>query len=120
MNVKGTAILKEGQYRSCWKIGKHQGKYTALVQRKPVTVIRDADRDAEYDYDSGVAEKGLFGINIHRSNSKRESTQVDKWSAGCQVFANPWEYDVFIKICEESADIFGNSFSYTLINEEDL
>jgi hypothetical protein len=120
MKLSGTAILKCGQYKSSWKIGKHKGKYTALVQSKPITVIRDADKDREYDYNSGNEEEGLFGINIHRSNPKRESTQVGKWSAGCQVFANPWEFDVFIKICEEAADVYSNSFTYTLINESDL
>ena len=41
MQVKGTAILKEGQYRGAWKIGYHKGKYKALCQAKPVPVYRD-------------------------------------------------------------------------------
>ena len=40
-NVKGCAILVPGQYRGCYQLGKHKGKYEALVQRKPVKVHRD-------------------------------------------------------------------------------
>ena len=36
LNVKGTAILSEGQHRGLFKLGKHRGKYAALVQAKPV------------------------------------------------------------------------------------
>src|SRR5690554_8127804 len=39
----GTAILKEGQYRGAYRIGFHKGSYEALVQQKPVTVLRDVD-----------------------------------------------------------------------------
>jgi hypothetical protein len=32
--------------------------------------------------------EGIFGINIHKAGSRVEgSTQIDKWSAGCQVFS---------------------------------
>lgn len=116
----GTAILKEGQYKGAWKLGLHRGKYQALVQRKPVTVIRDFDRDGELDYDSGVEETGLFGINLHRANAKRESIQIDKWSAGCQVFCDPFQYEHFINLCKEGRKNFGNSFTYTLLHETDF
>ena len=49
----GTAILKGGQYVDSWVIGKHKGQYTALVQSKPVTVIRDYDRNAILDFNNG-------------------------------------------------------------------
>lgn len=119
-NLVGTAILKEGQYRGSHQIGKHKGQYEALTQKANVTVIRDADRDKELDYDNGVEDTGIFGINIHRANSKQESTQVDKWSAGCQVIADPHCYDVFMAICKEAVEIWGNSFTYTLIGENDI
>lgn len=120
MNRLGTAILKESQYRSTYQIGKHQGKYTALVQRKPVTVIRDYDRDSNHDYNSGREETGLFGINIHRASQSNRSINVDKWSAGCQVFADPLQYKHFIDICTHAAKIWGNSFTYTLLHERDF
>lgn len=119
MNVEGTAILKEGQHRGAWKLGKHKG-YEALVQRKEVTVIRDGNKDGILDLDSGYEETGFFGINHHRANAKNESTQVDKWSAGCQVTADPHLYDVFIKLCQESAEVWGEGLTYTLLNVEDF
>jgi len=45
LSPKGTAILIPGQYRSTWKLAKHQGKYEALCQRKPVRVWRDNNKD---------------------------------------------------------------------------
>jgi len=120
MNVEGTAILKEGQYRGAWELGLHQGSYSALVQRKEVTVIRDGNKDGIIDLDAGYEETGFFGINHHRASSKRESTQVDKWSAGCQITASPQMYDIFIQICKESAEIWGEGLTYTLLNIDDF
>jgi len=118
MNVEGTAILKEDQYRGAWKLGKHKG-YDALVQKKEVTVIRDGNKDGILDL-AGYEEAGFFGINHHRANAKNESTQVDKWSAGCQVTSDPHLYDIFIQLCKESQEIWGEGLTYTLLNIEDF
>lgn len=118
-NPLGTAVVKEGQYRSLWKVGLHKG-YRALQQINNITVLRDFDRDEELDFNLGREETGLFGINCHRANSKRQSIQIDKWSAGCQVFSDPRDFNVFLKVCEESASIWGNNFSYTLLNKKNL
>ncbi len=122
LNPKGTAILKPGQYRGTWQLGKHQGKYEALVQRKPVKVYRDNNKDEVLDYNSmtTMVDEGYFGINIHRSNPYDQSYTVNKWSAGCQVFKKVEDYNKFIKLCKDSAKIYGNSFTYTLIEEKDL
>ena len=122
MNTHGTAILKEGQYRGGYKIGLHRNKYTALVQRKEVTVIRDGNKDGVLDIegDDAYEDTGYFGINHHRANSKNESVQVNKWSAGCQVTADPHLYDVFIQLCQESAEVWGEGLTYTLLNIEDF
>ncbi len=121
-NPKGTAILVPGQYRGAWQLGKHQGKYEALVQRKPVKVYRDNNKDDVIDYNSmtTMINEGYFGINIHRSNPYDESYAINKWSAGCQVFKKVEDYNSFIETCKESAKIYGNSFTYTLIEEKDL
>ena len=50
INPEGTAILVPNQYRSTWQLGKHQGKYEALVQRKKVAVWRDNNKDDVIDY----------------------------------------------------------------------
>jgi hypothetical protein len=119
--IKGTAILKEGQYPDSHIIDKHRNVYNALVQRGgPVTVIRDFNRDDVLDYDTGIEETGYFGINIHRANPNVRSVQVDRWSAGCQVIADPSDFAQFMDICELSKRHWGNSFTYTLFNQDEI
>lgn len=120
MSKLGTAILKEGRYRRAFMIGMHRGEYEALVQQVPLTVIRDANRDDVLDLDSGVEEVGMFGINVHRASAARQSIQVDKWSAGCQVFCDPYQFEFFMQLCRAGRAAFGNSFTYTLLNEKDF
>lgn len=114
----GVARLVPGQYRGTHQIGLHQGKYSALVQRGPVRVWRDANKDAIYD--ETKIEEGIFGINIHRSSPTGTSVQVDGWSAGCQVFANINDFGKFMNICEKAREVFGNKFTYTLIESKDI
>ena len=117
--VAGTAVLKEGQYRGAYAIDKHRGRYDALCQRLgKVSVYRDADRDAVVEMDPNSVQSGMYGINIHKAGVS--STQVDKWSAGCQVFAHSHEFDVFMSLVRLSAAMYGNSFTYTLLNEREL
>lgn len=124
MNVSGTAILKPGQYLDCWKIGKHQGKYEALVQmgaKTPMTVWRDNNKDDVLDFNCKKEETGFFGINLHRTNKELVSVQVDKWSAGCQVTASSFSLTKIVDICKCSAKLrLENSFSYTLLEENDF
>lgn len=115
-NPNGVARLVEGQYRGSHALGLHQGKYQALRQQKPVKVYRDKDKDLEYDEDR--TQEGLFGINIHKAG--RESTWVENWSEGCQVFKRSKDFDEFMAICRKAAKIHGNSFSYTLIESTDI
>ncbi len=115
-NVSGTAILVPGQYRGVYKIDKHQGKYDALCQRNgPVKVYRDDNRDDIIDSEVGTEEQGYFGINIHKAGS--DSTQVGRWSAGCQVFSQSADFDEFMSICYAAKSKWGDSFTYTLIDE---
>ncbi|MBO7693032.1 MAG: hypothetical protein J6Y28_09615 [Acholeplasmatales bacterium] len=116
----GTAILVPGQYRSCWALGKHKGKYKALVQVKPVKVYRDYNKDSIYDMNPETIQEGVYGINIHRSSDIISPSKVDKWSAGCQVFKNKIDFSSFLYLCDKQAERYGNSFTYTLINENDL
>lgn len=121
LNTKGAAILAPGQYRGVYKIDKHNNKYKALCQRNgPVKVYRDNNKDDIYDLNPLKTETGYFGINIHRSHATIVSTNVNSYSAGCQVFDNPKDFISFMQLCERAAKIWGNKFTYTLINEEDL
>lgn len=119
ISSKGCAILAPGQYRSCWKLGYHKGKYEAIVQYKPVKVYRDNNKDKVYDFDSKTIEEGIFGINIHKAGDN--STIVNGWSAGCQVLARRKDFDKLMKLAHyQISQGYGKLFTYTLINEEDL
>ncbi|MCL1123303.1 hypothetical protein [Shewanella surugensis] len=121
-NVDGTAVLLPMQHKSCWRLGYHRGQYAALVQRGPMTVLRDNDKDSVIDTSIHHAQlqTGYFGINCHRASAQHESTKVDKWSAGCQVFANPKDFDEFMTLCRDSAKTYGPNFSYTLFEQADF
>jgi len=115
---KGTALLKAGQYVDTYKIDRHNGKYFAVTQRlKPVIVIRDYNRNNVLDFNNGREESGMFGINIHRADSTGTRKTVDKYSAGCQVFANADDFNEFMEMAYKQKDLYGNQFTYTLIDE---
>lgn len=116
MSPQGTAILAQGQYEGAYHIGFHQNKYKALVQRGPVTVIRDYDRNAVLDFFNGKKEKGLFGINIHRAFAQGKAKVIDKFSAGCQVFESAENFNRFLAMCDKHRELYGNRFTYTLID----
>lgn len=116
-NKKGVARLIPGQYRGVWKIDKHQGKYDALCQRNgKVKVWRDNNKDLIFE--EKVIDEGIFGINIHKAG--KDSTWVENWSEGCSVFKRVKDFDEFMKICKKASKIHGNSFTYTLIESNDI
>ena len=115
-NAAGVARLVPGQYRGSHTIGLHQGKYEALKQQKPVKVYRDKDKDMQYD--ENIIQEGVFGINIHKAGA--DSTYVENWSEGCQVFKKSVDFDSFMKIMNKAASIHGKSFTYTLIESKDI
>ncbi|MBL7932319.1 MAG: hypothetical protein JNL60_10470 [Bacteroidia bacterium] len=116
MQPQGTAILAEGQYLNSHALGLHRGQYKALVQKSPITIMRDYDRNAVLDFYNGKKESGQYGINIHRANKTGTTLSVDRNSAGCQVFANASDFELFLKMCEQHRSRFGNNFTYTLID----
>ena len=122
MRESGVAILKPNQYRGSHKIRLHRGQYEALGQEGPVQVYRDNNKDEVYDLIEEKVEKGLFGINIHRATKweGKKSSQVDKWSAGCQVIAANDDWEEFMSVCRKARDTWGNSFTYTLIESKNL
>ena len=116
-NPKGVARLVEGQYRGSHEIRKHQGKYDALCQKGILKVYRDANKDLIYDEDK-FQEDDNFGVNIHHAGEN--STFVDGWSAGCSVFKKIKDFNEFMKICYKAKEIHGNTFTYTLIESNDI
>jgi len=115
-NADGVARLVEGQYRGSHTIRLHQGKYEALGQAKNVKVYRDANKDMVFD-ETKITE-GLYGINIHKAGA--DSTYVENWSEGCQVFKKSADFETFMSICRKAREIHGNSFTYTLIESNDI
>ena len=120
LNKDGVAILVPGQYSGSHKIDLHQGKYSALKQQKPLKVYRDNNKDGKYDMLEENIKEGIYGINIHRASATGTSTQIDKWSAGCQVIANNQNFDKLMELANKSKDKWGNSFTYTLIESKDI
>jgi hypothetical protein len=114
MRVDGTAILCPGQYRGCWALGLHKGQYPALVQAKPdsFAVWRDGDKNVSPNF-GGTVYHDAGGINMHHAGT---SLKVDKWSAGCQVFARTTDYARAMDLIQQSAAAFGPKFSYTLLD----
>ncbi len=114
MNVEGTAILKQGQW--AYKVGEHRG-YKAMNQRAKVTVLRDSDKNNVLNFAANKELTGFFGINIHKSSAAGTSTNVDKWSAGCQVFSTASNFNQFLSLVERHVQKYGNdSIWYTLID----
>lgn len=119
MNPRGAAVLKSGEYKDAYAIGKHRGEYDALVQVKPVIVMRDDDRNALINY-AAPTQTGLFGINIHKSTKgKNNEDIIGKDSAGCQVFRNIPDFMDVMRLAQISRRLYGNRFSYILIDERD-
>ncbi len=112
-NVNGVARMVPGQYIDSHGLGLHQGKYEALKQFKNVKVFRDANKDLVYD--ETKIQEGVFGINIHKAGV--DSTLVENWSEGCQVFKRAQEFEAFMTLARASAQ---KAFTYTLIESKDI
>jgi peptidoglycan hydrolase-like protein with peptidoglycan-binding domain len=112
-NPNGVARMVPGQYIDSHGLGLHQGKYEALKQFKPVKVYRDANKDLTYD--ETKIQEGVFGINIHRAGV--DSTLVENWSEGCQVFKTAAHFEAFMELCRSSGQ---KAFTYTLIESKDI
>jgi hypothetical protein len=115
MNGVSTAAVVPGQYPDAYKFGLHKGQYEALVQTGPLNVYRDGNRDAKFDYDPNTIIRGSYGINIHKASA--DSKTVDRWSAGCQVFARERDFSEFINLLKQTGQ---QRFTYTLLTENQV
>jgi hypothetical protein len=120
MRVEGAAILVPNQYPKMWEVGLHK-RTAALRQIGKVDVYRDDDRDKYLDMDPESIQRGLFGINMHRAGGAKASTLVGKWSAGCQVVADPIQHAFLMETCRRQVSMHGyQTFTYTLLTEEQI
>ena len=115
-NAAGVARLVPGQYLNSHGLGMHQGKYEALKQFGKVKVFRDDNRDMNYD--ETKIQEGIFGINIHKAGAN--STYVENWSEGCQVFKRAADFEEFMVIARKAASVGNSKFTYTLIESKDI
>ena len=117
----GCASLVEGQYLDTYKIDLHAGKYEALCQRAgEVSVYRDSSRDEKLDLDPSTIATGYFGINLHAATQREGgvSTEVNKWSAGCQVHATAAGFKRMMDLAHVQVSKTGRkTFSYTLLKQ---
>lgn len=142
----GTAIIKPEQYIGVWKKGFHKNRkdHPALVQKKPITVFRDFNKDTILDFNTikdaeeiykgnGLVEyfkdgklvfrkhTGLFGINCHRASKWKILEKIGLYSAGCVVHQDPFRYkDEFLFTIDNAIKHWGNSFTFTLITERNF
>ncbi len=133
MRREGTAIMVPGQYPKLWKLGLHNKSkgdraYKAFEQSGSIKVYRDNTLDEILDYDPATIQQGMYFINMHASDSDpwdesdrdRTDGKVNKWSAGCTVFAVSSHFRQAYLLGEQSAALYGNSFTSTLITEDQL
>ena len=127
MNAKGTAILIPDHYPGMYKVGRHK-TYEALEQQKPGLYVRDNDKNSVLDFslyrDPKKRKKHVFEgnikANIHRSSKWKRTMNVGMYSAGCQVLQDPNEFLEFMDLCKRGTKMYGNSLSYTLIEEIEM
>lgn len=125
-NRLGAAVLKSDEwYYDVWKYGLHRGRVPGLLQLgSKVKVFRDDDRDVKAE-ELGSIQEGWFGINFHTNtynlsapNLKIKQTDVNDWSAGCQVTNDREKYaDMMQWYSLASKNGTQTHVSYCLINE---
>jgi len=126
MSINGTAHLVPGQYLNAYKIDLHSGRRVALCQRlAPVSVFRSKNPIYSYgittypNIDTGHhIHTGYFGINIH--DTIEDNQDLYRVGAGCQIFYDKEDFQIFISLCYKHRDLYGNKFNYTLFSKEDF
>jgi len=117
----GVAIMKPGQYKDSHIIRKHAGKYEALGQNGSITVYRDNNKNLNYDLNNDTLQvSSNLGINIHHSSYTGKSWNVNKWSAGCQVFQDIKDFNTFMSIARKARALHKNKFTYTLVESGEI
>ena len=116
-NGEGVAVIYHPQQaRGAYKIGRHKGLYDCLRQYQPVKFWRDRTFDDKADY-TGPIHKDLIFVQIHRA-SKKGSTKINKYSAGCIVFSDSKEFGFFMALAQKQISSLGyRTYTLTIIGE---
>lgn len=120
---EGVAIMVPGHYPKLWKFVDDYTtwlNYPFLWQVGKVKLWRDNNKDTVIDHvNEGEYGPGT-GINCHRMSWNNVSGQpVNNWSEGCQGAEEP-EFKKLLEPLRKSTAIFGNVFSYTLLEKKDF
>ena len=122
MDAGGAAIMKGGQYLDSWTlISTARFGFAAkeFMQIRPITILRDNNRDNILDFWTSIATTGLYGINMHTgAGPGQKSVSVGLWSAGCQAMEEWSNWLELISLAERHIALYGNLFSYTLLDEK--
>ena len=119
-NPNGVAIIVPGQYLNLFVKGLHKGQYPCLVQSGTLQVYRDNKRDGAFYYSHIEPAPSRCGLEIHHASNDFASIEVNNWSAGCQVIADPVSFSSLMELVGKSLAVRGKLFSYTLLEEGDL
>lgn len=117
INPNGLGILQPGVYD--YSIGSHKGKYQALVQGKAKAGrLKPVEKPQDLKFTTFTPQDiqdGSFGMNIHKAG--KDTSSIDSWSAGCQVFKKSDDFDDMMGKVKNSGQTV---FKYALINSSDL
>lgn len=126
--VKGTFLLKEGQYPSMWSF-KEKGHFNhdALMQ-KSLDITGYRITEMKYDLSTAPEQNGKevgidFGIDNHSVwNAPLDYIfpVVGNWGEGCQVTAKQNDHQEHLERVKIAIENWGNSFAYTLLNITDF
>lgn len=73
------------------------------------------------DGKSHVEHTGIFHINNHRASQWKILDKVGLYSAGCTVHQNPYLYNNdFLPLIRKAIRNYGNSFTVTLLEENEI
>lgn len=119
---KTTAILAEGQYGG-FQLG-YKGALLTLSSRKPLRVVRNYNRTSILDLKNGIEEVKSTNINIIHANFEQSPSGTvigyddfnQKHNEGAQVLAYFDDYQKLMRAALKSEKLYGNDFTYTLID----
>lgn len=120
----GVARIPFGQF-FVWQMGFHHfatlgQRHPALVQRAPLKVHRDGNRDGKR---TGDALDWATGINQHSTHGGRPPEKVGRYSEGCLVRRFWHDQLQFIALCQKDPRYLADSaylFCSTVIDGDDF
>lgn len=123
--VDGVAIIIPNQYRGVYKfVDTYIGflSYPYFMQVKNMDYWRDNDRNGLIT--KGKVYTGNYATLLHRMtnnnvNSKQVNSQYVAWSQGCNGAPEP-QFRKLLRPVREAIKLYGNSFTYTILEAKDL